>query len=520
MKSLQTKLLLIIFSSIFSISILIGFTSVKLLHDNSYKTSMDNMVNICENKKEDLNNILSSIEQSVNIITNTAKLKINSLDLFNNNDQYFSYINNIEELFTNISNNTNGAVAFYYRLNPELRDSVSGFFFTGYDGNFSKVPNTNLNEFSEDDIEHVGWYYIPKNNGKATWLMPYKNLNVDIYMISYVVPIYFENNFIGVIGMDIDFNILTEKLHEDIEYKTGLVYLVNNDKIIFHKNLEYNSNREINKNFVETETTLLNEMSLVFSVSNSELVEEETQLTITIIIITISLLIIFLIISYYFIRNVIKPLKDLTNATKKVLNGEYNVNIDYTSNDEVGVLAKSFKKTITVLHEKMNYINALAYRDSLTSVMSDTSYNLEVNRINQSLNKDSILHILVFDVNNLKIINDKYGHEFGNKFIITASNAIATIFNRNNTYRIGGDEFVVIIENANDEFVNQLISDYNSLIENCYLDLPNQKLNIEIAYGYTKFDVSIDSNFEDMFNRADALMYQSKRELKEKNNKI
>ena len=254
--------------------------------------------------------------------------------------------------------------------------------------------------------------------------------------------------------------------------------------------------------------------------SNSELVEEETKLTITIIIITISLLIIFLIISYYFIRNVMKPLKDLTTATKKVLNGEYNVNIDYTSNDEVGVLAKSFKKTITVLHEKMNYINALAYRDSLTSVMSDTSYNLEVNRINQSLNKDYILHILVFDINNLKIINDKYGHEFGNKFIITASNAISTIFNRNNTYRIGGDEFVVIIENENDEFVSQLIIDYNSLIENCYLDLPNQKLNVEIAYGYTKFDSSIDSNFEDMFNRADALMYQCKRELKEKNNKI
>ena len=89
-------------------------------------------------------------------------------------------------------------MAFYYRINPELRDSVSGFFFTGYDGNFSKVPNTNLNEFNEDDIEHVGWYYIPKNNGKATWLMPYKNLNVDIYMISYVVPIYFENNFVMI----------------------------------------------------------------------------------------------------------------------------------------------------------------------------------------------------------------------------------------------------------------------------------------------------------------------------------
>ena len=517
MKSLQTKLLLIIFSSMISISLLIGVISVKLLHDYSSQTARDNMLNICENKKEELNNILSSIEQSVNIITNTSKSKIDSLELFNNDDSYYNYINDMQELFTNISNNTNGAVAFYYRINPELRDATSGFFFTGYDGVFSKVPNTNLSEYDEDDIEHVGWYYIPKNNGKATWLMPYKNLNVDIYMISYAVPIYYENNFIGVIGMDIDFNILTEKLQVDIEYDTGLVYLVVDDKIIYHESLDYNSGRVSDKNIVETETTLLNEMNLVLSVHNEELVEEEKQLIITILLISSLLLGVFLVISYYFIRNLIKPLKDLTNATKKVLNGEFDVNINSYSNDEVGVLANSFKTTITVLHEKMNYINALAYKDSLTAVMSDTSYNIEVERINKTLNKDTNLHILVFDINNLKIINDKYGHEFGNKLIISAANAITTIFNKNNTYRIGGDEFVVIIENGSDEILEQLIDDYKCLIKNCYLDLPNLRHKIEIAYGYTKFDYLIDESFEDMFNRADSLMYKYKRQLKNKN---
>lgn len=517
MKSIQTKLLLIIFSSMISITLLIGIASVKLLHDNSSQTSRDNMLNICEKKKEELNNILSSIEQSVNIITNTSKSKINSLDLFINDDSYYKYISDMQELFINISNNTNGAIAFYYRINPELRDSTSGFFFTGYDGNFSKVPNTNLNEYDENDIEHVGWYYIPRNNGKATWLMPYKNLNIDIYMISYVVPIYFENNFIGVIGMDIDFNILTEKLQVDIEYDTGLVYLVVDDKIIYHENLDYNSPRVIDENIVEVETTLLNEMNLILSVHNKEIVEEEKQLIATIIIISSLLLILFLSIANYFIRNLIKPLKDLTNATKKVLNGEFNVNIDSYSNDEVGILAQSFKTTIAVLYEKINYINALAYKDSLTSVMSDTSYNLEVERINKSLNEDTNLHILVFDINNLKLVNDKYGHEYGNKLIISATNVIKTIFNENNTYRIGGDEFVVIIENETDEVLEKLISDYNRLIKNSYLDLPNLRHNIEIAYGYTKFDFLIDKSFEDIFNRADSLMYKYKRQLKEKN---
>ena len=516
MKSIQTKLLLIIFSSMISISLLIGFVSVKLLHDHSGQTSENNMLNICENEKEELNNVLSSIEQSVNIITNTSKSKITSLDLFNNDEEYFNYINNLEELFTNISINTNGAVAFYYRINPELRDSTAGFFFTGDGTEFTKVPNTNLDEYDENDVEHVGWYYIPKNNGKATWLMPYKNLNIDIYMISYTVPIYFENNFIGVVGMDIDFNILTEKLNVDIEYKTGMFYLAIDNKIIYHDKLDYNSNRVINKNVVEVETKLLNDMDLILSVDINEMVEEEKQLIFTIIIISCLLLILFLSLAYYFIHNLIKPLKDLTNATKKVLDGEFDVNIDSHANDEVGVLADSFKTTINVLHEKINYINALAYKDSLTQVLSDTSYNLEVERINKSLSKDISLHVLVFDINNLKLVNDKYGHEYGNKLIISATKVITTIFNENNTYRIGGDEFAVIIENESDEKLEQLISEYNCLIKNCYLELPNLRFNIEIAYGYTKYNFTTDKSFEDVFNRADALMYKYKRQLKDK----
>ena len=79
MKSLQTKLLLIIFSSMISISLLIGLTSVRLLHNHSEDISSDYMSNICENKKEELDNTLSSIEQSVNIVANTSLSKINTL---------------------------------------------------------------------------------------------------------------------------------------------------------------------------------------------------------------------------------------------------------------------------------------------------------------------------------------------------------------------------------------------------------------------------------------------------------
>ena len=515
MKSIQSKVLLIIFSSIISISLLIGFLSVKLLHDKQNESNLENMENICQIKKEELNNVLMSIEQSVTTISNIALEYIHDLSLFENDSLYNNYISNIESIFSNISNNTQGTVAFYYRISPELRDSVSGFFWSGYNGKFNKEPNTDLNEYDENDIEHVGWYYIPKANGEPLWLMPYKNLNIDIYMISYVIPIYYDDVFVGVIGMDVDFNILTQSLDLDKKYDSGYFTLVDDDNIVFYENnIE---DEQVNKSdkYIQTDTILLNKMKLVLSVNENEILEEERKLIITITITTLLLLLIYIFVTFIFTYNVIQPLKELTNATKKVLNGDYNININSSSNDEVGILAESFNTTIKIIQEKMDYIKTLAFKDSLTSVMSYASYKLEVERINKSLNKDSVLYAFVFDINDLKIVNDKYGHEFGNKIIIAASNVIAMTFNYLSTYRIGGDEFVVIIENQTDEQVNSLIEIYNILIKNCNVEFLDHQLNIEIAFGYTKYDPNTDSCFEDVFNRADSIMYGVKKELKE-----
>jgi diguanylate cyclase (GGDEF)-like protein len=519
MKSIQSKVLIIIFSSMLSISILIGFISVKLLHDKQSESNQENMTNICQIKKEELNNVLTSIEQSVNIISNTSLEKITDIGLFDDDILYNKYINEIEELFKNVSVNTQGAVAFYYRINPELKDCVSGFFWSGSDRNFKKEPNTDLSIYDENDIEHVGWFYLPKNNGEPLWISPYKNLNIDIYMISYVVPIYFDDTFIGVVGMDVDFNILTEKLNLDIIYETGFFTLTVDDKVVYYENNNNESNNIKINDYIQTEIILQNGMKLVLSVNEDEIVKEEIRLVITITLTTILLLFIFMLIAFCFTYNVIQPLKELTTATKKVLNGDYDINIDTYSNDEVGVLANTFNTTIKIIHEKMDYINALAFKDSLTSVMSDTSYLLEIERISKTLNKDTLLHLIVFDVNNLKMINDRYGHEFGNKLLIITSSAIATVFNYMSTYRIGGDEFVVIIENETDEKVDNLIKAYDALVKDCYIDCPSKRHYIDVAYGHTKYDPSIDTCYEDVFNRADSIMYQMKKELKENNNK-
>ena len=51
-------------------------------------------------------------------------------------------------------------------------------------GEFTKIEPTDFTMYEPDDLEHVGWYYIPVNNGKPTWMEPYLNSNINVYMVS------------------------------------------------------------------------------------------------------------------------------------------------------------------------------------------------------------------------------------------------------------------------------------------------------------------------------------------------
>ena len=67
--------------------------------------------------------------------------------------------------------------------------------------------------------------------------------------------------------------------------------------------------------------------------------------------------------------------------------------------------------------------------------------------------------------------------------------------------------------------MDKLIKAYDALIKDCYIDCPSKRHYIDVAYGHTKYDPSIDTCYEDVFNRADSIMYQMKKELKENHNK-
>lgn len=164
------------------------------------------------------------------------------------------------------------------------------------------------------------------------------------------------------------------------------------------------------------------------------------------------------------------------------------------------------------LRTYLEYTKTLAYIDPLTGLGNRTAYKERVKEFDSNLSHDNPLTIIVFDINGLKTINDTYGHDLGDKSIIEAGNRIKDVFGSKVSYRIGGDEMVVIIENNNIDEIKILLDRFDSNMKtfNERKELP---FNLALAKGCATFDPNIDSSFNDIFNRADGLMYQNKNDF-------
>ncbi len=180
----------------------------------------------------------------------------------------------------------------------------------------------------------------------------------------------------------------------------------------------------------------------------------------------------------------------------------------------IGLLGwQAASDSLTQLHEgqKAAIYKELALKDILTGLYSRNAYD-EWEKENQCPEHAGIV---TFDLNNLKQCNDNMGHACGDVYLRKAAELIAEIFSEiGAVYRIGGDEFCVIVKNANSKDLEKHL-EMLKLSEHTQNEMENS-VPVEIACGYAIFDKKVDSSFADTRNRADANMYENKRMLKEK----
>ena len=212
-------------------------------------------------------------------------------------------------------------------------------------------------------------------------------------------------------------------------------------------------------------------------------------------------------------------MKKLTVASIKLSEGDYDVKIAHSNIREINLLSSAFENMIVNLREYKQLQHRLAHRDSLTGLRNTTSYKGWVAGFDKQITEGGVsFGIAVFDINNLKETNDTYGHILGNELILAASRIICDTFKRSPVFRIGGDEFCVILQNRDLADIKMLFERFDAECSTTYIDTDNAKLPISIAKGLAQFIPNKDTQFSDVFARADNEMYKNKRLMKEANN--
>ena len=177
------------------------------------------------------------------------------------------------------------------------------------------------------------------------------------------------------------------------------------------------------------------------------------------------------------------------------------------------ILSREAAKNTIKLMEKGRHTEIyqkLAMKDMLTGINNRNAYisNLD------SLTTYNDIMIVTFDLNNLKKCNDTLGHSEGDAYILNSARIINEVFSPyGSCYRIGGDEFCVMIKNAS-KCPIEMLTEHLEVKEKEFNET-NQIIDMHISYGYAIFDDTLDSDLENTRDRADVIMYENKRKSKE-----
>ena len=542
MKSIQTKILVLILAVIMLCTFVVGGNSILFVETSSNRNSAQIMNLICQEEGRKIDHIFHSIEQSVKILAYNAVREEDTVGRLATEKGVQKYLEELRPVVLATAESAVGSVAAYIHLNPKLAPSDAGLFYAKRElyGAFQEQKPTDFSKIKKN--ENLQWYTKPATEGKASWIGPYYNGKSEGLVMTYVIPIYESQVLVGVAGMDVHLSTLTEMVDNIKVYKTGHAALVNsNHEIVYHANGDNKfpiTNRVGWDRFMtrvrrgenatvlfsyeyqgEARKTIFTDLEagiyLMVSAPVAEIDAEKIQLingtVMGVAVVSIFCLLISLIVS----QGIVEPLKDLTRASKQIAEGDLQVNLETKSKDEVGMLAVSMQQTVDCLRTYMERISDMAYTDPLTGVKSKAAYDEQVEKINETIRTGfAQFGIVMFDLNNLKQINDTYGHEAGDEYIINGCRVICSIFKHSPIYRIGGDEFVAILSGKD-------LLNAEALLNKFYKRMKEEQKSfdfggelISIAAGFSFYEEETDKELQDVFNRADTRMYQNKEAIK------
>ncbi|ACI20121.1 GGDEF domain-containing protein [Dictyoglomus thermophilum] len=168
----------------------------------------------------------------------------------------------------------------------------------------------------------------------------------------------------------------------------------------------------------------------------------------------------------------------------------------------------------TNLKKELEKLRELTYIDELTGVLNRRGLNFFLRKqINNFKKNKKAFGVLFMDIDNFKEINDRYGHNVGDKVLKMLSETLKNnLRTEDMVARYGGDEFVVILQVGDINTLESLTKRIKNLIENSFLEEAGRIIKITVSVGGTL--IRENDTMNTLLKRADELMYQSKKEGK------
>ncbi len=252
-------------------------------------------------------------------------------------------------------------------------------------------------------------------------------------------------------------------------------------------------------------------------------------------IFVVGLIMMLILIRLRFIRKALRLADAMSrySNTKDVVIAD-EVEKTFSGTDEIDSLGKEFaimvremaehmqkmiraSRQLEVSRKREHEMSELAIRDSLTGIRNKTAYDREVFKIEREIEEgEKTFGIAMCDLNYLKKINDTYGHEKGDMAIQKLCRVICITFAHSPVFRIGGDEFAIILKNNDYASVDSLIEKFYAELKALSYDGTAEMWEApSAAIGYALYDEKVDrGSYESVFKRADGEMYRKKTEMK------
>ena len=164
------------------------------------------------------------------------------------------------------------------------------------------------------------------------------------------------------------------------------------------------------------------------------------------------------------------------------------------------------------VHDSRKMFKSLSETDDLTGLLNKRSFNtMLIKAAKLAMRYSQPLSIMVIDADNLKGINDKFGHKAGDRLIIMLGEIIHDCLRTSDIIaRYGGDEFVVLLPQASSDKAIEAGNRIRLAVQNSSIDVEGNRINSTVSIGISSYPVDA-LNINEILEKADKSLYQSKK---------